>query len=322
MKRADDAEKRLCILLAVRNGAAWLPAQLDSIAAQAFRGWDMVAGDDGSTDDSAAILEDFAARMRPGGHAVTVIEGPGTGGAAHFLTLLARAPELGHDTAYTGFADQDDVWLPEKLTRAVDALEAAPDDIPCLYCSRTWVTDADLRRPVLSRPVRRPPGFRNALVQNVCSGNTIVMNRKAAELARRAAPAGLAVADLPAHDWWLYQVVTGAGGRILHDDRPSLYYRQHQGNQIGANRGLRAALARAGALLTGGWEEWNAANIAALSPVSDLLTEENRARLDGFAELRGMRWPGRLRGLARLGLYRQTRITHAAMWLAAALGRI
>lgn len=319
MQGAEQADQgRLCILLAACNGAAWLPAQLDSVAAQTFHGWDMLAGDDGSADDSAAILRDFADRVRPGGHDVAVIEGPRAGGAAHFLTLLTRAPTAD----WIAFADQDDVWLPEKLARAVERLDTAPPGLPCLYCSRTWVTSAALEHPTLSRPVRRPPGFRNALVQNIASGNTIVLNRAAADLARCAAPPALAVPNLPAHDWWLYQVVTGAGGRVIHDDRPSLYYRQHPDNQIGANRGALAALARARALLTGGWGEWNAANVAALTAVSGMLTETNRARLERFAALRRMRTLPRLRALAGLGLYRQTRITHAAMWLAALLGRI
>ncbi len=319
MQADGQAENgRICILLAARNGAAWLPEQLASIAAQDFAGWDMLAGDDGSADESAVILRDFAARMAPEGHEASVIDGPRRGGPAHFLTLLARAPE----TVRLAFADQDDVWLPGKLARAARMLDDHPEGLPCLYCSRTWVTDAELGRPVPSRPLRRKPGFRNALVQNIASGNTIVLNRAASALARRAAPAALAVPGLPAHDWWLYQLVTGAGGRVIWDDEPSLYYRQHRGNQIGANRGLRAGLRRGRALLAGGWGDWNAANIAALIGAAELLTAENRARLEEFAHLRACGPAGRLAGLARLGLYRQTRVTQGAMWLAALLGRI
>lgn len=308
---------RLTILLAVWNGATYLPAQLDSFAEQDFAGWDLLAGDDGSDDGSADILRDFAARTP--GHRIEVIDGPRAGGTAHFLTLLTRAP----DTArWIAFADQDDVWMPEKLTRATQMLAMVPEDEPCLYCSRTLVTGPDLQDPVPSRAWSRPIGFRNALVQNVASGNTIVLNRAAAALCRRAAPAALAVPGLPAHDWWLYQIVTGAGGRVLHDDRPSLYYRQHGGNQVGANRGLAAALVRARKILNGSYADWNAANIAALSAARDLLTPENRARLDTFARARAERFPRRVRALAGLRLYRQTLLTNAAFWGAAILGRI
>ena len=311
----DDG--RLAILMAVWNGAAYLPAQLDSFAAQEFAAWDLVAGDDGSTDASQAILRDFAARTA--GHAVTLLDGPRAGGTAHFLTLLTRAPA---GARWIAFADQDDVWLPEKLARATRALQTVPDGVPGLYCSRTFVTGPDLENPVPSRDWHRPPGFRNALVQNIASGNTIVLNRAAPDPPRRAAVPALKVPDMPGHDWWLYQIVTGAGGRILHDARPALYYRQHGGNQVGANRGLAAALVRARKIVNGVYSDWNAANIAALDGARDCLTPDNRALLDAFARMRGAPAPRRIRSFARLGLYRQTRLTQAALWAAVLLGRI
>lgn len=312
------ATGRLSILLAVWNGAEYLPAQLDSFAAQGFAGWDLIAGDDGSTDASAEILRDFAARMA-GRHRVDLVEGPRAGGTAHFLTLLTRVPE---DARWAAFADQDDVWMPEKLDRAVAMLAGVPEDIPCLYCSRTLVTGPDLDNPVPSPDWTRPFGFRNALVQNVASGNTIVLNRAGLDLTRDAAAAALAVPGLPAHDWWVYQMITGAGGRVLHDDRPSLYYRQHGENQIGANRGTGAALMRAGKILGGVYADWNAANVAALTAVRDRLTAENRDCLDRFARLRAAPAWRRIPAFARLGLYRQTGLTQAVLWAALILGRI
>lgn len=314
------ANGRLCILLAVCDGAGYLPAQLDSLAAQDFADWDLLAGDDASRDASPGILREFAGRMRGRGHRVDLVAGPRAGAAAHFLTLLAHSAET--DPDWLAFADQDDVWLPDKLSRAVTALAAQDRGVPCLYCSRTWVTGPALDNPVLSRGLTRPPGFRNALVQNIAAGNTIVLNRAAAALARAAVPGALAVPGLPAHDWWVYQIVTGAGGRVLHDDRPSLYYRQHGANQVGANHGLAAALARARAILAGGYAGWNSANIAALRAAADHLTPDSRAALEAFAALRGRGIAGRLAGLARLGAYRQSRATQAALWLAAALGRL
>ncbi len=310
---------RCVILLAVHNGARFLPEQLDSFAAQSHRAWDLIASDDGSEDESAAQLAAFADRMRDRGHCVDIVPGPAAGHAsANFLTLLSRTD--GAD--WVAFADQDDVWLPEKLSAATAMLAGCAPETPTLYCSRTWITGTDLQDPVPSRRFARAFGFRNALVQNIAAGNTIVLNRAAADTARKAAAAALEVARLPAHDWWLYQLITGAGGRILHDDTPRLYYRQHGGNQIGAHRGTRAALVRLRALLSGRFRAWNAENIAALEAAGDLLTEENRAVLRSFAALRGMRFRARLAAFGALGLYRQTRLAQAATWLAVALGRI
>jgi len=313
-----EQNRRGSILLAVRNGAPYLPQQLASFEAQSLTTWDLIAGDDGSTDGSRALLEAFAERLRPLGHCVTLCAGPQSGGPAHFLTLLQQVPD---SAAWAAFSDQDDVWVAEKLDRALAMLETVSDREPALYCSRTWVTGPDLERPHLSRAWPRDFGFLNALVQNIASGNTIVLNRAGLDLAQRAAPGPLAVPGLPAHDLWLCQILTVAAGHVLHDDRPGLYYRQHEANQIGANYGMRPALARTRAMLAGGYAAWNQANIAALQGAGTL-TAKNAARLEAFAALRTRPALHRLTGLARLGVYRQTPLTQTALWIATALGRI
>ncbi len=309
---------RGAIVLAVRTGAEYLPAQLESCIAQTVTTWDLIAGDDGSTDDSRLVLDAFAAQIRAAGHDADIHDGPRRGGPLHFLTLLANVPK---HADWVAFSDQDDVWVPEKLARGLAMLEVVSEPIPALYCSRTWVTGPKLEAPKLSRPWGREFGFLNALVQNIASGNTTILNRAAIDLTQRAVQGALTVPDLPAHDWWFYQIVTGAGGVILHDDRPGLYYRQHAQNQIGANHGPMAAVSRARAIWAGGYAAWNRANIAALRGASTL-TPENAARLEAFAQLRDLPPLPRLRALKALGVYRQTRLTQGALWCAAGLGRI
>ena len=197
-----------------------------------------------------------------------------------------------------------------------------PADIPALYCSRTWITDAHLGNRRLSALFTKPPGFANALVQNIAAGNTILLNRAAAGLARAAAPGAVGIADLPAHDWWLYQLVTGVGGTVVRDPAPTLLYRQHDANQIGANDGWRARMSRIGMLLGGRFSDWNAANITALETLGTHLTPKNRDALARFAALRQRALPGRVWGFARSGLYRQTALGQAALWLAVLLRRI
>lgn len=321
-EQADTGQAKtgsVVILLAVHNGAEFLRAQLESFTAQSYRDWQVFAGDDGSTDDSREILKSFAEQSLIKGNRVDIVNGPCAGTSAiHFFSLLTRAP----DTPWLAFSDQDDVWLPEKLARAVAALEPLDPTRPALYCSRTWVTDADLGNPVLSRNYTRPLGFRNALLQNIAAGNTIVLNRAAADLARRAAPPAMRGTGVQGHDWWLYQLITGAGGQIIQDSTPTLYYRQHGRNLVGANHGFAAAVKRTMAVLNGVYLRWNAANIAALEPVSNLLTPENRTILRDFADLGKRPLLTRIRTFHRLDLYRQTRFTQAAVWVALLLRRL
>lgn len=305
---------KLAILLAVYNGAAHLAEQLDSYAAQDETDWQLWVSDDGSTDGSREIVARFAA-AQPGGK-VKVIEGPRQGSAMNFRHLLDVLPP---DMPRAAFSDQDDVWLPHKLTRALQGLDAVPQEVPAIYCSRTIICDEDLHPRGASRFFRRPPGFCNALVQNIAAGNTIVLNSAALRLVRAA---NAEADEVVLHDWWVYQIVTGAGGVVISDAEPGLLYRQHDGNLVGANNGPRALLMRLGMMLNGRYSVWNSINIAALSASAHRLTGENRAILHHFACARQSRLPRRLVLLARAGLYRQTPLSQAGFWLAALLGRI
>lgn len=310
---------QVSILMGVYNGAGDLSEQLTSFAAQSHGDWRLIASDDGSTDDSAAILQAFAEAQAELGRQVELRRGPRRGFAANFLSLIAAAPE---DADWLALSDQDDVWLPDRLARGIAALRKIPPATPALYCSRTWITDERLENPRLSMAVKKPPGFRNALVQNIAAGNTILLNRAAAGLARETAPAAAEMPGLPAHDWWLYQLVTGAGGTVIHDPEPALYYRQHGSNLIGANDSWRARAWRIGLLLSGRFAAWNDANLAALWAVVDRLTPENRAVLETFSRLRGQSLPRRLGAFRQAGLYRQTVLGQAALWLALVLRRL
>ncbi|MDU8914057.1 glycosyltransferase [Aestuariicoccus sp. MJ-SS9] len=303
----------VAILMAVYNGGALLRDQLSSIAAQDHADWRLLASDDGSSDNSRAVLEAFAAE----GHDVTVLDGSGQGGCANFMSLVARMGDHAAPESWLAFSDQDDVWLPDRLSRGIAALDGIEG--PALYCSRTWVTDADLRGRRLSAARPRAPSFANALVQNVVAGNTILLNAEAARLAQAAVhEAGRVVV----HDWWIYQLITGAGGRVVHDDAPTLLYRQHGANQIGANDAWRARARRIRQLLRGDFAQWNAVNIAALRASAHRFTPENRTLLEDFAAMRGLPFARRLAAFARLPVYRQSVPAQAALWLAALLGRL
>lgn len=192
-------------------------------------------------------------------------------------------------------------------------------DRPALFCSRTWITDDTFEPRRLSAPRPRPPGFRNALVQNVVSGNTILLNPAGARLICDAAhEAGVVVV----HDWWIYQIVSGAGGIIVHDDAPTLLYRQHSDNLIGANDTFAAQIKRLRQMLRGDFRDWNDINIAALMASAHRLTPQNRTLLEAFDAARRKGLIGRLTGFARLGLYRQSVLSHAGLWLSILLGRV
>lgn len=311
---------RVTILLAVHQGAAFLPAQLDSFVAQTGVDWSLIISDDspGPDDGTGAILRAFQA-AHPA-RDITLCRGPRHGFAANFLTLLQAVPP---GVAHVAFSDQDDVWLPDKLSRAVAALQDVPGARPALYCARTMVVDRELRAHGLSPGFGRAPAFENALVQSIGGGNTMMLNRPGLDLARDAAAEVLrGPGTVVAHDWWLYQMITGCGGVVLRDPVPALLYRQHGGNMIGANRSFRERIGRASAVMGGRLQRWNRINMAALAVSARHFEPEAQRVLAQYRAAREGPPHRRLAALAASGVWRQHRLDTAALYLACLLGRL
>ncbi|WP_374302941.1 glycosyltransferase [Paracoccus sp. (in: a-proteobacteria)] len=301
------------ILMATHNGEAFLGEQLDSIAAQDHRNWSLAVSDDASADRTRSILDDFR-RSRPAGQ-VMLLDGPGQGGATgNFRSLLRR---VAAKDSHLAFCDQDDVWDADHLSRGIDALSRLSNPLGVYGC-RMRICDAELRLVGLSPRPRRPLGFRNALVQNVLSGNTMILTPQAADLLARAEPEA---GPVPVHDWWAYQLVTGAGGAAVWDAVPGISYRQHGANVIGANRGLRTLPARLRRHLQGNHRQWALQNAAALRASAHRLVPENRQRLEAFAQALSAPMAGKLRALRRSGAYHQGALANAAFLAAVLLGR-
>ena len=302
---------KIIILLATREGAAYLQEQLESYRAQTYRNWELLVSDDGSTDGTVAMIEAFAQSVP---QRVMIRKGPQLGFWQNFVALV-RADDLDGDLF--AYSDQDDVWFAEKLAHAVRWFEGQ-SDAPALYFSRTELIAAD-GAPIGFAPLfRRPPVFRNALVQNIGGGNTMVFNLAARE-ALRTTPEDAA---LVSHDWWTYQIVTGIGGVAHYDPWPSLKYRQHGENIVGANRGLRARLMRMSAFAGGRVVMWNDVNLALLGRMRAMLTPENAASLDSYAGARHAAWRKRIWLTWKSGVYRQNVIETIGLFVGALLGKI
>ena len=303
----------ITIALASYNGAAYLPTQLESFRAQSEADWNLLVSDDGSNDATRDQLEGFIAGL-PVGRG-RLIEGPKAGSTRNFLHLTAAAdPE--HWLAYS---DQDDKWLPEKLGRARAFL--ADKTGPAIYAARTTICDEELNILAPAPAFTRPLTFRNALIQACLPGNTIVANAPALRLLQEAAPAA-AAAGVVSHDWWAFQLLSGAGAVIKRDRAQVLLYRQHGRNLMGRNDTPRAKAARLSLLGNGTFAEWLDANQAALEPVAHLMTAENRALLARFRKARDKSGAATAKDFLAMGLYRQTRLGTLAVLAAASAGRL
>lgn len=307
------ASPRVAILLCTKQGEAFLQAQLDSIERQTHTSWAVYASDDGSQDTTPDILQEFKCRL--GERKLTSLLGPRNGFVANFLSLVCN-PDIEAD--FYAYADQDDIWEDDKLARAVQFLQSVPGSVPAVYCSRTCNVDATNTGVGHSPLFTRPPGFANALVQNIGGGNTMVFNQAARQLLRMAGPD----VQVAAHDWWTYLLVTGCGGRVFYDPLPTVRYRQHGLNLVGANNGWLARLSRVRPLFQGRFVKWTDQHLAALQRVEHKLTPHNKSLLAEFARARQSAVLGRIKGLKRAGIYRQTLLGNLGLVAAAVFRKI
>lgn len=309
----NNIQPRVAILLCTYHGQNYLAEQLDSFAAQTHSNWAVWVSDDGSDDGTHAIIDAYRQKWRTG--CLSFNFGPAKGFAMNFLSLTCKASI---EADYYAYSDQDDVWDPDKLERAVRWLETIPRDIPALYCSRTRLVDAENNEIGLSPLFSKPPSFSNALMQNIGGGNTMVFNNEALALLREAGKNTLVIS----HDWWTYMLITGCGGRVFYDSYPSLRYRQHDGNLVGMNSNWRARFKRMRMMWEGHFRNRNDRNIALLLQLQHKLTPENRETLERFANARQMSLIPRLIHLRRSGIYQQTLLGNLGLIVAAIFGKI
>jgi glycosyltransferase involved in cell wall biosynthesis len=299
------------ILLASYNGAKHLAAQLESLARQTHRNWTLWVSDDGSSDDTPHIVEQFANRIT---QKVQVLQGPCSGSSTlNFFHLIQQVSTNNPQDLYA-FCDQDDVWHDNKLERAVQwhALQSHPVR---LYCGRTQFVNEQLQPIGLSRGIQRPPSFGNALVQNIASGNTMVMSHAVLGAQQKVHPEHSVW-----HDWTTYLVATALGGEVWFDDEPCLLYRQHGGNVIGSNNGLSAQISRLKQLFEGRFKQWTDANMAAVLDVGPAATEAAQELHQKFAHLRVERFPWkRVCSWQGTAIRRQTTSSNLTLGLALAL---
>lgn len=221
---------KISVLLSTYNGERFLNQQLESLYDQTFSNTRILVRDDGSSDTTVELIE----KERLQGRLEVLPGDKNIGPAASFLELLSRSEA---DSGFFAFCDQDDVWYPNKLDRAIKILGAIDSDTPALYFSRLKYVDDENNFIKLS-PLPKVIDFGNALVENIATGCTVVLNRAARNLIVKSIPDKCLM-----HDSWCYLVVS-CFGKVVFDEQPSIRYRQHSNNAIGAATSLLDNLIR------------------------------------------------------------------------------
>ncbi|MCY9528593.1 Glycosyl transferase family 2 [Paenibacillus sp. cl6col] len=221
---------KIQVLLSTYNGEKYLAEQLNSLLEQTHPNLFITIRDDGSSDNTVAIIQEYVAEFP---EKIEAYYEENIGVIASFFNLLSRHTHS--DSEYVCFCDQDDVWMAEKLERAIYLLNERAGQIPMMYvCPTQMVTETMAPLNIWPPTPQRGVSFLNALVENIAVGATTVLNCLAVNILQQNLPN---TKRIVMHDWWAYLVVS-AYGQVIYDDKPYIYYRQHQNNVIGGQQGF------------------------------------------------------------------------------------
>lgn len=227
---------KVAILLASYNGEKFIREQIESLLVQSYQNITIYIRDDGSTDGTYAIEKEYEQQYPNKIFVQQRTEGKG-GSKYNFWELCKTAVHTGIN--YFMFCDQDDVWNNDKVEISLKAMldmEGKDKTVPVLVHTDLLVVDQKLnalgesfvRYRALNTNCK---SINRLLVQNNATGCTMLFNRALLEKA-------LKLQDLEGmvlHDWWL-TLVASVFGNIEFVDIPTIQYRQHGGNVVGATK--------------------------------------------------------------------------------------
>jgi glycosyltransferase involved in cell wall biosynthesis len=217
--------QKVNILLSTYNGERFLVKQLDSILSQTYKNIVIHVRDDGSSDKTKEILLNYALKYPK---YFKVDFGNNLGVIKSFFELICNSDKT---CDYFALCDQDDVWKKDKISNAIAAIKDY-SLYPAMYCSNYTLVDENSNIIRYKKRNVVKPSFCNALVENIATGCTIVVNKHARELIIKRVPKKALM-----HDWWFYLVVS-AFGTIIYDSDESMFYRQHSSNVVGVKSNL------------------------------------------------------------------------------------
>ena len=303
----------LAILMCTYNGENFLEEQLDSIQNQDYKNWILYVNDDGSKDATLDILKRYQKKW--GNKKLIIRRGPQKGFSQNFLKIICDK-KINADLYF--LCDQDDVWMPHKLSHTLQKLSKLDDSKPTLYCARTTYVSSDAKKILGESDLfLKPLSFRNAIVQSIAGGNTMAFNNYLKEVIQRYPKA-----DVVSHDWWLYILNELVGGKTFYDKESTILYRQHSRSLIGANTGFVAKLKRLRMLINGTYRLYNSQHLKVFNKVNLFGLRQNIKLIDQFFIERDKPLKIRINMIDRLGIYRQTWDGHIALYLGAMLHKL
>lgn len=222
-----ESRTHLCVIMAVYNGEPYLSEQISSIFENTYQNFILHIYDDGSTDNTVTIINDWKER-----YPEKIIYHKNRANKGVIKNFLQASEELEAD--YYMFCDQDDFWLKHKIADTLQYLQSLEDPkkaFPVAVFGDAKVTDANLN--ILSDSFQRQSRYHSErtdlahlLMENKLLGCTVMFNHALKEKLHGFPP------EIRMHDWWIGLIAT-TFGTVGYLEEPLLLYRQHEQNIIG-----------------------------------------------------------------------------------------
>lgn len=253
---------KVLVLLAVYNGRKWIDEQLNSIRAQENVKVDILASVDLSTDGSYEYIQ----KNHPDVHLLPYGKRYGSAGK-NFYRLLLDAQFNNYD--YISFADQDDVWLADKLSHAIRVINEKQVDAYSGNVTAFW---EDGRQQLIDKS--QPQVEFDYFFEAAGPGCTYVFKTKLALKFQFFLKNTLESQDVALHDWLLYAYARSNHYQWYIDSQSKMLYRQHANNEVGANESLKAACKRYH-LVKNGWYKKEVVKLLSLFGDDNQLLKKN-----------------------------------------------
>lgn len=294
---------KLNILLSTYNGEAFLKEQIKSIQAQTYQDWNLLIRDDGSTDQTPRIIQEFV-KSDPRIRWINPEDVQNLGVIQSFLTLLK------YEVAdFYCFSDQDDIWLPEKLALQLKEAKKYSSDRALLVYTDLKIVNHDLRvlheSMIKTQSDHANTTLLQELTENTVTGGVTLINHCLANLWTGKESQGLLM-----HDWYL-GLLAATFGELIYLDQPTELYRQHLNNVLGA-RTLRKRLQnwlRPHVLFEKYWQLIESSQKQAKNLLVFDLTASQRQLIEDFVTILDQPLKERYRRLKTYG-YRKNRAFH------------
>jgi len=269
-----DIGEKVLVLMSTYNGQKYIETQIESILAQESVDVFLLVRDDGSTDKTRDILETYKKQGK-----LEWYTGENLGPAKSFMDLIMHVKSL-EKFSYYAFCDQDDYWLPNKLSCAIECLKKLDANKPLLYYSSTILADANLDKLTNQTTVQvNSLTFKRALICSNATGCTMCFNEKLLVEAQRYQPEVLMM-----HDGWLHKLCLALDGQVYYDENSYIYYRQHGNNAVGGRISFRKKVKRRLKALTTDRQIRKKTIEQLLIGYGDSLSDENRKLCELYSE--------------------------------------